>query len=76
MDPQNIGPIFRPIGGNRPFSPFFFPEISVVQPFFREKLVLAKHFSTKNVSKNHENFFGEQHNIKELSSKNFWMRTQ
>ena len=55
---------------------FFFSEISVVDPFFRKIFFLAKNFSTKNVSKNHEKFFGEQHNIKELSHKKFWVYTQ
>ena len=50
---------------------FIFFEISAVQPFFRQKFFLTKILDTKNVSKNHEKFFGEQHNIKELSHKKF-----
>ena len=76
MDPQILDPYSGRSAKIGHFSLFFFPEISVVQPFFREKFFLAKNFSTKNVSKNHGKFFGEQHNIKELSPKKFWVCTQ
>ena len=51
------------------FFVFFSFDISVVHPIFRKKKIWDKNFSTKNVSKNHEKLFGEQHNIKELSHK-------
>ena len=51
------------------FFKIFFLEISVVQLFFRGKVFLDKILDAQNVSKNHEKFFGEQHNIKELSHK-------
>ena len=49
----------------------FFLEISAVQLFFGENIFLDKILDTQNVSKNHEKFFGEQHNIKEWSHENF-----
>ena len=74
MDPYP-GPLEK-IGHFPFFFNFIFFEISVVQPFFRGKNFLAKIFNTKNVSENHEKNFGEQHNIKELSHKKFWVCAQ
>ena len=69
LTPKNIWPILadRP---NISIFRFFSRNLGGIA-FFSESLFLIKILDTQNVSKNHENFFGEQHNIKELSHKKF-----
>ena len=50
------------------FSKFFFSKFLRYSLFFG-KIFFNKILDTQNVFKHHENFFGEQHNIKELSHK-------
>ena len=73
LPPKNIWPISadRPnIWIFRFFSKFFSRNFCGIA-FFSGKIFLDKILDAQNVSKNHEKFFGEQHNIKELSHKFF-----